>query len=90
MNTKLASALLASVFAFAAAPAFASGYGPAPFYTASASAPSSQRGQSDQTVTAERSDSANTQSAFGGVPTFTSQSGSRTPVLPRNALFAHH
>ncbi|MGA7781574.1 MAG: hypothetical protein WCA85_28215 [Paraburkholderia sp.] len=90
MNTKLISALLASVFAFAAAPVFASGYGSAPFYTASAGAPSSQRGQSEQTLTAERSDTSYAQSAFGGVATFSSQSGSRTPVLPRNNLFAHH
>jgi hypothetical protein len=90
MNTKLIAALLASVCAFATAPVFASGYGPAPFYTASAGAPSSQRGQSEQTVTAERSDTADAQNAVGGVASFSSQSGSRTPVLPRNNLFAHH
>jgi hypothetical protein len=38
---------------------FASGYGPAPFYTPSQGAPSSQRGMSEQTIAAEQGDQSN-------------------------------
>jgi hypothetical protein len=54
MKTKLvAAALLAALSASLAAPAFASGYGPAPFYKPTVGAPTSQRGQSVQTPTRE-------------------------------------
>lgn len=39
--------------AVVSAPAFASGYGPAPYYSAAQGAPASQRGQSAQTLAAE-------------------------------------
>jgi len=52
MKTKFVAALLVALSASAAAPAFASGYGPAPFYRPSVGAPASQRGQSAQTVAA--------------------------------------
>jgi hypothetical protein len=82
MKTKLIAALLVAVSAAVAAPAFASGYGPAPFYRASVGAPDSQRGQSAQTVAAGQN-SANSVSAdtsYGGVADASSQSGSRQVV----------
>ena len=74
MKTKLIAALLVAVSAVVAAPAFASGYGPAPFYRPGVGAPASQQGQSVQTVAAERA--AADQNAYGGVNGTSSQSGS--------------
>jgi len=84
MKTKILAALLVAASATLAAPAFASGYGPA-------GAPASQQGQSVQTVAAERANAnANTNSAYGGVNQQTSQSGSRDPVSgPRSVFFGH-
>jgi len=45
MKTKFIAALLIAVSASVAAPAFASGYGPAPFYRPSVGAPAAQQGQ---------------------------------------------
>ncbi|MEX3934929.1 hypothetical protein AB4Y32_24585 [Paraburkholderia phymatum] len=53
MNTKLIATLLIACSASLAAPAFASGYGPAPYYRPDAGAPASQRGQSAQTLAVE-------------------------------------
>jgi hypothetical protein len=78
MKTKLIAALLVAVSASIAAPAFASGYGPAPFYRPSTGAPASQQGQNSQTVAAERSN-ADT-NAYGGVHNVSSQTGSRQPA----------
>jgi hypothetical protein len=93
MKTKILAALLVAASATLAAPAFASGYGPAPFYRPSVGAPASQQGQSVQTVAAERANAnanANTNSAYGGVNQQTSQSGSRDPVSgPRSVFFGH-
>jgi hypothetical protein len=90
MKTKFIAALLVAISASAAAPAFASGYGPAPFYRPSVGAPASQRGESAQTVAAERDDANGSQAAYGGVTSGTSQAGSRTTLAPRDDLFAHH
>jgi hypothetical protein len=79
MNTKILAALLVAASATLAAPAFASGYGPAPFYNASVGAPASQQGQNAQTVAAERSNAADS-SSYGGVANQTSQWGQRTEV----------
>ena len=80
MKNKLIAAFLVAALASLAVPVFASGYGPAPFYRPSVGAPASQRGQSDQTVAAERNDanSASRESYVdvGGA----SVSGSRQPV----------
>jgi hypothetical protein len=89
MKTKLIAALIA-LSASAAVPAFASGYGPAPFYKPSVGAPASQRGQSAQTLAAEQNDEANAQSAYGGMSDETSQSGSRTSAGLNMDLYAHH
>ena len=76
MKTKLLAALLVAVSASIAAPAFASGYGPAPFYKPQDGAPAAQRGQSVQTLAVEQRDSASNV-AFGGVKDSSSQSGAR-------------
>ena len=90
MKTKIIAALLVAASATLAAPAFASGYGPAPFYRPTVGAPASQQGQSAQTVAAERAN-ANDNSSYGGVTEQTSQSGSREPSTgARSVLFSHH
>jgi hypothetical protein len=92
MKTKLIAALLVALSATAAAPAFASGYGPAPFYKPSVGAPASQRGQSEATLAAER-DSASAgaaQQAYGGVVEGQSQSAGPAVLASRDNLFAHH
>ncbi|HTH61804.1 MAG TPA: hypothetical protein VL689_16820 [Paraburkholderia sp.] len=76
MKTKLIAALLVAGSAAVAAPAFASGYGPAPFYRPDVGAPASQQGISAQTVAAERMQ-ANQQSAYGGVAGASTQAGGR-------------
>jgi hypothetical protein len=76
MNTKLIAAVLVAASATIAAPAFASGYGPAPFYRPGVGAPASQQGQSAQTVAAERA-AADNNTAYGGVKAASTQSGAR-------------
>ncbi|MEX3931809.1 hypothetical protein AB4Y32_08340 [Paraburkholderia phymatum] len=80
MKTRLIAALLVAVSAAVAAPAFASGYGPAPFYHPSVGAPASQRGVSAQTIAAERSQAVDANSAVGGVVDTSSASGRRQPA----------
>ena len=89
MKTKLIVALLVAVSASAAAPAFASGYGPAPFYRPAVGAPASQSGQSVQSLAAERGDATASQEAYGGVVAGLSQAGSHVAVTPRDSLYAH-
>ncbi|MCC8401638.1 hypothetical protein LJ655_06965 [Paraburkholderia sp. MMS20-SJTN17] len=89
MKTKLIAALLVAASAAIAAPAFASGYGPAPYYRPAVGAPASQQGQNAQTVAAER---ANAQSnAYGGVNSVSTQSGSRSEPAStsRSVYFGH-
>jgi hypothetical protein len=90
MKTKLIAALLVAISASAAAPAFAGGYGPAPFYKPSIGAPASQRGQSAQTIAAEQADAANAHQGYGGVADETSQSGSRSVPGTPSDIYAHH
>ncbi|MEM5342813.1 hypothetical protein [Paraburkholderia azotifigens] len=80
MKTRLIAALLVAVSAAVAAPAFASGYGPAPFYHPSVGAPASQRGVSAQTVAAEHNAAAASNDAVGGVIGASSESGGRQPA----------
>jgi hypothetical protein len=75
MKTKPLAALLVAASATLAAPAFASGYGPAPFYRPDVGAPASQRGQSAQTVAAERANA--DANAYGGGQPDATQSGAR-------------
>ncbi|MGF7132319.1 hypothetical protein P3T40_003802 [Paraburkholderia sp. EB58] len=92
MKTKLIAALLVAVSAAVAAPAFASGYGPAPFYRPSAGAPVSQRGQSAVAIAAERNstDNAAVDTSYGGVASSSSQSGSRDTFATNSNLFRGH
>jgi len=92
MKTKLIAALLIAVSASLAAPAFASGYGPAPFYRPSVGAPVSQRGQSAQAVTAERNDASSVQvdTSYGGVIGASSASGSRGLASSARGLYVGH
>jgi hypothetical protein len=92
MKTKLIVALFAALTASAAAPAFASGYGPAPAYRPAVGAPASQRGQSLQTLAAESGDINNgAQAAYGGSVTGQSEASGRViGVAQRDMLFAHH
>ncbi|ACC74611.1 hypothetical protein PPMP20_34315 [Paraburkholderia phymatum] len=80
MKTRLIAAVLVAVSAAIAAPAFASGYGPAPFYRPSVGAPASQRGVSAQTVAAEHSATHAANDAVGGVSGASSESGIRQPA----------
>jgi hypothetical protein len=86
MKTKLIATLLVAVSASIAAPAFASGYGPAPSYRPEVGAPASQQGQSAQTVAAERA-TAGESNAYGGVRNVASQSGTREPVKGPQSVF---
>lgn len=88
MKTKFIAALLVAASASIAAPAFASGYGPAPFYRPAAGAPASQQGPSAQTVAVERSNADN--NAYGGVKGVSSESGSRDPAPAQQAVFFGH
>ncbi|MFM0207838.1 hypothetical protein PQQ96_10525 [Paraburkholderia sediminicola] len=90
MKTKLIVALLVAVSASATAPAFASGYGPAPFYKPSVGAPASQSGQSVRTIAAERGDVTGSEEAYGGAVAGLSQAGNHVAVTPRDSLFARH
>ncbi|QIE25782.1 hypothetical protein SBC1_49450 (plasmid) [Caballeronia sp. SBC1] len=83
MNKTLIASLLVAVSVAFAAPAFASsGYGPAPSYNPQVGAPSSQRGQSAQTIAAESADT----SAYGGVQSTAAQSGKRVQANDTGSL----
>jgi hypothetical protein len=91
MKSKLLAALLIAATTAIAAPAFASGYGPAPSYRPSVGAPASQRGQSAQTVAAEHSDAVGSvNDSYGGVVASSSESGSRQPAESVGRLYAGH
>jgi hypothetical protein len=76
MKRIFATAVLLSSFAMAA-PAVASGYGPAPFYRPSAGAPSSQQGPSAQTIAAEQAARGVDSEAYGSSCESQTQSGKR-------------
>jgi hypothetical protein len=88
MKTKLIAAVLIAASAAIAAPAFASGYGPAPHYNPTVGAPASQQGQNSQTLAAE-AQQANA-NAYGGVHAGTSQAGNREPVTGPGSVFFGH
>jgi hypothetical protein len=89
MKTKIIAAVLVAASAAFAAPAFASGYGPAPFYRPNIGAPASQHGQSEQTIAAERA-AINTDTAYGGVKSESSAYGVRSDFANTGSLFRHH
>jgi hypothetical protein len=84
MKTKLIAALLIASSAALAAPAFASGLGPAPFYRPEVGAPASQRGQSVQTLAAEQV-AANAD--VGGVQGGSSHSGASATVNATDSTY---
>ncbi|WP_228883851.1 hypothetical protein [Paraburkholderia saeva] len=90
MMNKILAALLIAISASVAAPAFASGYGPAPFYRPSVGAPASQRGQSPQTVAAEQHGVATSAESYGGVVSTSSESGGRERAEQARHIYAGH
>jgi hypothetical protein len=96
MKSKFIAALLVATSASLAAPAFASGYGPAPSYSPEVGAPASQRGPSAQTLAAERNNAAAVgRSDVGGiggtVESASSQSGSSNLQAGGiNDVYRHH
>ncbi|KAA0997694.1 hypothetical protein FVF58_48115 [Paraburkholderia panacisoli] len=82
MKTKFAVTLLVASAASLAAPAFSSGYGPAPFYRPDVGEPA-QRSQSAQTLAGEVSPGSvvdENHSGVGGDESVRSQSGGRAPA----------
>jgi hypothetical protein len=102
MKTTLFAALLAAsaTLATVAAPAFASNYGPAPFYRPSVSdaRPVPQGAQGAQgaaepamTTAANDADADNARQSYGGVSDGSSQADARRSLTPwQRGLFAHH
>jgi hypothetical protein len=96
MKTQLiAAAVLIAASTALTAPAFAGGYGPAPFYRPSVGAPASQRGQSAQTLAAEAKQFNDNSTAYGGVRNGNSQAGTRlsaptSAASGRDSLYSHH
>ena len=88
MKTKFIAALLVAASASIAAPAFASGYGPAPHYNPTVGAPASQQGQNTETLAAE-AQQANA-NAYGGVQNGSSQAGKHEPVTGPGSVFFGH
>jgi hypothetical protein len=86
MRTPFIAALLATLLAASAAPAFASGYGPAPFYKPSSGAPASQRGQSAQNLASSYGD---VQQDYGGEFSSRFQAGDRSMTALRDTLYSH-
>jgi hypothetical protein len=77
MKRNLLATLLIAASATIAAPAFASGYGPAPFYRPAVGAPTSQQGPSAQAIAAEEHANGVDTHAFGGSRDTVAQSGNR-------------
>src|SRR5258708_19206195 len=83
-------ALLVGALVSLSTSAFASGYGPAPFYRPSVGAPASQRGQSVATISVEQQNGVDAQRAYGGVTAGSSQSSGRAAVAHQGNVYAHH
>jgi hypothetical protein len=99
MKTTLFAALLAAsaTLATVAAPAFASNYGPAPFYRPSVSdarpVPQAAQGTAEPAMTtaANDADTDNARQSYGGVSDGSSQADARRSLTPwQRGLFAHH
>ncbi|MBN3756634.1 hypothetical protein G3N95_27110 [Paraburkholderia sp. Tr-20389] len=91
MKSKIIVAVLAASAASLAAPAFASGYGPSPYYRPDAGAPASQAGQSAQTLAAEAAQASaadENRAAVGGDETMTTQSGRRAPADRHDQVYS--
>jgi hypothetical protein len=91
MKRNLLATLLIAASATLAAPAFASGYGPAPFYRPAAGAPTSQQGPSAQAIAAEEHAHGVDANAYGGSRDSLAQSGARTQAAnSTNSVFFGH
>ena len=91
MKSKILVALLIAATTSVAAPAFASGYGPAPSYRPSVGAPASQRGQSAQTVADEHNEAVSSvNDSYGGVVASSSESGIRQSGEAAGRVYAAH
>lgn len=88
MKSKLIASLSVASFIFAVAPAFASGYGPAPSYTPGVGAPASQRGPSLMTIEVQHDKTGAT--AYGGTADVHAQSGASAAVDKRTTAFTYH
>jgi hypothetical protein len=84
MKRNLLATLLIAASATIAAPAFASGYGPAPFYKPAVGAPTSQQGPSAQAIAAEEQSNGVNATAFGGSRESLAQSGNRSQASNSN------
>jgi hypothetical protein len=91
MKRNLLATLLIAASATIAAPAFASGYGPAPHYQPTVGAPASQQGVSAQTFAAEERTNGTDTTAYGGSRDTLAQSGSRAQQSnnPQSTFFGH-
>ncbi|MGT2473362.1 hypothetical protein [Paraburkholderia terrae] len=90
MKSKLIVTLLIASSASLAAPAFASGYGPAPYYRPDVGAPASQAGQSAQTLAAEAAQAGmmdEKRADVGGDEAMTTQSGRRAPADSQGLVY---
>ena len=90
MNRIPVVGLLVAATASVVSSAFASGYGPAPFYRPDIGAPVSQRGQSSLTLATDRmTNGVTTATDVGGANPSASQSGGRVPSsvsFPRSGI----
>jgi hypothetical protein len=89
MSKNFIAALLVASTAVLAAPAFASGYGPAPHYNPMDGAPASQRGQSAQTVAVEKGQGNVSNASYGGVTTAQSEESGHKNLLGNRSLYDH-
>lgn len=90
MKAKFIITLLIASSASLAASAFASGYGPAPFYRPDVGAPASQQGQTSQAMAAEEGRAAmndESRNGVGGDESVRSESGGRAPVNSIDSIF---
>jgi hypothetical protein len=90
MKRNLLATLLIAASATLAAPAFASGYGPAPSYRPAVGAPASQQGPSAQTIAAEQAANGTDARAYGGSRDTLAQSGSRAQANDTNSVYFGH
>ncbi|HWT38573.1 MAG TPA: hypothetical protein VN289_19970 [Paraburkholderia sp.] len=90
MKSKIIVGLLVASAASLAAPAFASGYGPAPYYSPEVGAPASQAGQTAQTLAAEAAQARaadEKRGSVGGDEAMSTQSGRRAPVDSHDQVY---
>jgi hypothetical protein len=83
MKVRSFAALVVAGLVTVSTGAFASGYGPAPFYRATVGASASQRGQSVQTVAAEKEAVSGTSTFYASPDGSTSEWGSRVNTSVR-------